>query len=103
MRSKLLQKLLSGSAPKISARAIIPINARMLMGIQENVGRYDGFLSASINHEAKRISTRILKTKFFPVIKGKNIELATIKEIKGIKNMPPSNIYRKRWLIFMNY
>ena len=101
MRSKLLQKLFVEFTPKISARAITPTNTATATASQENVGRYDGTLSARMSHEAKRISTRILKTKFFPVIKGKNIELATIKEIKGTKNMPPMSIYLKLRLIFI--
>ncbi len=51
--------------------------------------------------QLKIISTIILKAKFLPVIKGKNIELETISGTNGIKKIPVIIEYRKNVFKFI--
>ena len=51
----------------------------------ERLGRYDRSSNKRISHKPKAISTSERKKKAFPVIKGKNKVLPTIKTVKGVR------------------
>ena len=59
------------------------------------VNLYDASRHANIAHTAKITSTIMRNKKFFPVIKGKNIDVETTSGIKGIAKIPTSNTVRK--------
>src|SRR3989339_1121620 len=87
--SKLLQILFNGLTPTISAKPITATKTADNTRTKEFLGLYLAFNKARIAHKPTIISTRILNVKAFPVIKGKNVLLKTIKGIKGTKKIAP--------------
>ena len=55
---------------------------------KDDFGRCSGLINIKISQRPAKISIRIRKVKALPVINGKNIELATIKAIKGMSKIP---------------
>ena len=64
------------------------VKIKMALVIQERRGLDSRSTKAKIIKRPKRISTKILKAKPLPVIKGKYIAPGTIKAIKGTRNKP---------------
>ena len=56
-------------------------------------GLYLASNNINTSHKAVITSTIILKEKFFPVMKGKNIELETMKAKKGTAKIPAKSKY----------
>jgi hypothetical protein len=68
--------------------------------IQETFGLYSLSMKLKTTKSPKSISTKILKTKPFPVINGKKKVEGTIKGIKGTRSKPPKIKYSI--IFFMN-
>src|SRR3989344_561547 len=106
--SKFDQKLLKGFAPKISASAMTPTKDNTDTKSQENFGRYVLSNNAKIAQPPRSSSVNMRNTKFFPVIKGKNIFPDIIRAINGIIKIPANKKYFNIlfilfWFYFYDY
>jgi len=66
----------------------MPTKIASMASTQLFLGLYLASNNNKTSHKAVIISTIIRKEKFFPVIKGKNIELETIKAKNGTAKIP---------------
>jgi hypothetical protein len=74
--------------PNKSERPIMNKKHTTAYNINERLGLYSLSTSSSMSHAAKMISTTILHTKAFVVIKGKKRELDTKNGTNGMTNRP---------------
>jgi hypothetical protein len=72
----------------MSAIKTTAVNIKMDLVIQETFGLYSLSMKLKTTKSPKSISTKILKTKPFPVINGKKKVEGTIKGIKGTRSKP---------------
>ena len=75
---------------------------------QENFGRYVLSNNAKIAQPPRSSSVNMRNTKFFPVIKGKNIFPDIIRAINGIIKIPANKKYLNilfilSWFYFYDY
>jgi hypothetical protein len=85
--SKLDQKLFIGATPRRLASPITTRKSRMLLEIQDSLGRYSGSLKASMVQRINASSTMIRKANAFEDIKGKKKLVKTRNGMNGTTKM----------------
>src|SRR3989344_9383965 len=106
MRSKLLQKLLSGLTEKASASATVKVKTVIAMRRSERRGRYVASRSMRISQPPTISSVRMRNAKFLPVMygkksEGKRGEVTTISGTNGMRKMPTRRQFRRMELRFI--
>src|SRR3989338_1475079 len=95
IRSKLLQKLLKGTAPNASAIAITSTKSASAAMSHERRGRNSARTSARASHATAMTSTMMRKAKFLPVMYGKKSDGRKMRQTKGSAKTPAIQMARR--------